>query len=375
MKKKLILIILILFVFSLVGIASGQEEDSGGCALDLGGCSSSIVAEDETAYEATKVKIQEWATAGYEFFYSIPPVPRPGKFLVGKISGSFESEYGTYEVDVYYPALEAGQEVPVDPSEAPYPVISFSHGAAANKGSNSWVGEYLASWGYVSGFFTTPHLMDLDMNQMAKEWTQGIIGTLDYIGGLNANSEVLGGQVAMDKAGVMGHSMGGYGTLFAISIDDRFKVAVPLAPAPIDTYLAPSDPDEISEFMAVDYSNIKIPVQMQVGEKDGFVAADLIYDMYHQLQYSPRQYVEIRGGNHVGYQSEGPEYDAATGVDFVPDISLDEQQRIAAKYFMAWFDYFLKPENEDKRQAAEVILFSSPNPDVPNVLSRFEFER
>src|SRR5215470_10769605 len=55
----------------------------------------------------------------------------------------------TLVTEIWYPALSAGRDMPVDASGGPYPVIVHSHGFRDNRLGESYVTEHLASRGFI----------------------------------------------------------------------------------------------------------------------------------------------------------------------------------------------------------------------------------
>ena len=74
----------------------------------------------------------------------------PGPFAIGTLAGSLSiAKWGTYPLNIYYPAKSAGASAPPEATGAPYPAVVFAHGHGGNKDANTWVGRHLATWGYV----------------------------------------------------------------------------------------------------------------------------------------------------------------------------------------------------------------------------------
>src|SRR3990172_4593633 len=55
----------------------------------------------------------------------------------------------TLVTEIWYPALAAGRDAPVDLSGAPYPIVVHSHGFLDNRNGEAYVGQHLASRGFV----------------------------------------------------------------------------------------------------------------------------------------------------------------------------------------------------------------------------------
>lgn len=56
---------------------------------------------------------------------------------------------------LYYPADIAGDDVPLLSSSTKFPVVVFSHGFVIDRSSYDWLGDSLASHGYIAAFPST----------------------------------------------------------------------------------------------------------------------------------------------------------------------------------------------------------------------------
>jgi hypothetical protein len=57
--------------------------------------------------------------------------------------------------DLYYPAQTAGDNVPVAPGTAIFPVVVFGHGFLIPSSAYAWLGDSLARNGFIAAFPTT----------------------------------------------------------------------------------------------------------------------------------------------------------------------------------------------------------------------------
>ena len=106
-----------------------------------------------------------------------------------------------------------------------YPVISMSPGFTAAWSSISWLGPRVASWGFVVVGIETNSRFD----QPTSRGTQ-LIAALNWA--VNSSPTAVRSRVDGSRRGVAGHSMGGGGTLSALSQQSGslIKAGVPLAP-------------------------------------------------------------------------------------------------------------------------------------------------
>ncbi|WP_415950907.1 alpha/beta hydrolase family protein [Streptomyces sp. KLOTTS4A1] len=108
---------------------------------------------------------------------------------------------------------------PTSTSDGTFGAIAISPGFTAYESSIAWLGPRLASQGFV--VFTIDTLTTLD--QPASRGRQ-LLAALDY---LTERSSVRG-RVDASRLGVMGHSMGGGGTLEAAKSRPSLQAAIPL---------------------------------------------------------------------------------------------------------------------------------------------------
>ena len=69
----------------------------------------------------------------------------PGEFAVSQFNTRMKNDIGTYSATLYHPA-----------NPGFYPAIAFSPGLGAQKEYYRWVGNHLASHGYIVLIFTVP---------------------------------------------------------------------------------------------------------------------------------------------------------------------------------------------------------------------------
>ncbi|MDD5502743.1 MAG: dienelactone hydrolase family protein [Candidatus Thermoplasmatota archaeon] len=266
-----------------------------------------------------------------------------GPYYVGYYYTTYyDLSWGPYHATVRYPAQSDGLYAPNIISDKPYPGIIVSGGLADACETIAWVAEHLTSHGYVTLTFTIPNPASLDDAQ----WACGFDGGIRQLKSENESpSSPIQGILDIERFGVIGLSSGGGGVMQATSTNPEIDAAVALSPDP---------PEEV----AVDASRINVPIQIQVGSNDDFNNASSVYEYYAPIpDAATKEYVEINGGSHTGYVGPGyagiPEgwgahlLTSTVGYD-VCTIGVEEQQRIARKYFTAWFGYFIKDIHEYK---------------------------
>ena len=135
----------------------------------------------------------------------------------------------------------AVRDAPLDLSGGPYPVIMFSHGSCGFERQSLFLTPWLATHGFI--VVATPHpgntLFEFPtcgtgpaQVASAQERPRDIIFALDWIlaAGEDPHSP-FHGAVDGTRIAMTGHSFGGLTTYLTTALDDRFTVAVPMAPA------------------------------------------------------------------------------------------------------------------------------------------------
>jgi predicted dienelactone hydrolase len=108
-----------------------------------------------------------------------------------------------------------------------YPVISISPGFTARWSSISWLGPRVASWGFVVVGIETNSTSD----QPTSRGTQ-LLAALNWA--VNTAPAAVRDRVDGSRRGVAGHSMGGGGTLSALSQDTSGNVKARRAAGPVE---------------------------------------------------------------------------------------------------------------------------------------------
>ncbi|MCG3041287.1 alpha/beta hydrolase [Streptomyces sp. S1A] len=135
---------------------------------------------------------------------------------------------------------------PTDTSDGTFGAVAISPGYTASQSSMSWYGPRLASQGFVVFTIDTNSRYD----QPGSRGDQ-LLAALDY---LTQRSSVRG-RIDSSRLAVMGHSMGGGGSLEAAKDRPSLKAAIPLTPWNLDktwreitvpTFIVGADGDSIA---------------------------------------------------------------------------------------------------------------------------------
>lgn len=110
---------------------------------------------------------------------------------------------------------------PTDTSQGLYGGVALAPGFTENQSVVAWYGPFLASNGFVVITINTNGLFDLPPSRGDQ-----LIAALTYLTGTSA----VAGRVDANRLAVMGHSMGGGGSLEAAKKKPTLRAAIPLAP-------------------------------------------------------------------------------------------------------------------------------------------------
>ncbi|AGZ42239.1 poly(ethylene terephthalate) hydrolase family protein [Actinoplanes friuliensis] len=135
-----------------------------------------------------------------------------GPFAIAQVSVARSSVSGFGGGTIYYPTSTAS---------GTFGAIAVSPGYTASQSSVAWYGPRLASQGFVVMTIDTLSVYD----QPDSRGTQ-LLAALDYLTG----SSSVRTRIDATRLGVMGHSMGGGGSLAASRTRPRLQAAIPLTP-------------------------------------------------------------------------------------------------------------------------------------------------
>ena len=135
-----------------------------------------------------------------------------GSFAISQVTVARSSVSGFGGGTVYYPTSTAS---------GTFGAVAVSPGFTASQSSIAWLGPRLASQGFV--VITIDTLSTLD--QPDSRGTQ-LLAALDYL----TNTSSVRTRIDATRLGVMGHSMGGGGSLSAARTRPALQAAVPLTP-------------------------------------------------------------------------------------------------------------------------------------------------
>ena len=135
-----------------------------------------------------------------------------GSFAIAQVTVARSAVTGFGGGTVYYPTSTAA---------GTFGAVAISPGFTASQSSVAWYGPRLASQGFVVITIDTRSVYD----QPDSRGTQ-LLAALDYLTGTSSVRT----RIDATRLGVMGHSMGGGGSLAASRTRPALQAAIPLAP-------------------------------------------------------------------------------------------------------------------------------------------------
>ncbi|MGW0549960.1 bis(hydroxyethyl) terephthalate hydrolase [Streptomyces altiplanensis] len=229
-----------------------------------------------------------------------------GPYAVSRASVSSFSVTGFGGGTIYYPTTT---------DEGTFGAVAISPGYTARQSSIAWLGPRLASQGLVVFTIDTTSTYD----QPASRGRQ-LLAALDY---LTQRSSVRD-RVDATRLGVMGHSMGGGGTLEAAKSRPSLKAAIPLTGWNLDKT----------------WPELRTPTLVIGADGDTVAPVSSHSEPFYQSMPSSldRAYLELNGATH-----------------FTPNLS----DTTIARYSIAWLKRFI---DDDTRY--EQFLCPLPRPSL-----------
>ena len=198
---------------------------------------------------------------------------------------------------IYHPTNVAG----------PFAAIAISPGYTGTKSTMSWWGQRLASHGFVVITIDTNSTTD----QPSSRATQLMASLRQLVTFNNTSSHPIYRKVDPNRLGVMGHSMGGGGTLIAARDNPTLKAAIPLAPW--------------SSFGNTNFSSVQVPTLVVACEADAIAPVD---------QHASPFYNSISGSTNKAYIE-------MNGADHLCVMTGNSYTRIMGKYGVSWMKRFM----------------------------------
>jgi len=300
------------------------------------------------------VRILEWLFTGSGAIDC--PSQQPVVHEIGHLSLAFDGSpgsAGTMPVEVYYPAVESGQDVDVAPGR--FPLVVFGHAYNHESLDYEYLWEELVPSGYIVAL--SDRLQDdlvLDADDFALD-LHFVLSSMKAEGE-NRDSPFFGH--VKDASALMGHSAGG-GASFPAAADalaaDGTDLRTVVAMAPLGVILPPvlglREPIEAA-------GGLDVPVLILEGGKDCTTPSGIHSGpLFDALPDEDQSYlVTLPLGDHCGFSDENGPTTAACGLaelilcsPLFPLINLQgetlgstEQTRVVRSLVKPWLDRHLK---------------------------------
>jgi dienelactone hydrolase len=192
----------------------------------------------------------------------------PFTYTTTTVSSSSASGYGGGTI--YHPTNVTG----------PFAAIAISPGYTGTQSTMSWYGPRLASHGFVVITIDTNSRYD----QPSSRATQLMAALRQLTTFSNTSSHPIYRKVDPNRLGVMGHSMGGGGSLIAADNNPQLKAAIPLAPWNSST----------------NFSGVSVPTLIVACESDTVASVSShASPFYNSIPNSTKKaYLEMNNGDH-----------------------------------------------------------------------------
>jgi alpha-beta hydrolase superfamily lysophospholipase len=197
---------------------------------------------------------------------------RRGSFAVADVSVSRLVVSGFGGGTIYYPTSTA---------EGTFGAVAVAPGYTASQSSMAWLGPRLASQGFVVFTIDTNTTSD----QPSSRGDQ-LLRALDYL----TERSVVRSRIDADRLAVMGHSMGGGGSLEAAKDRPSLQAAIPLTPWNTDKT----------------WPEVSTPTLIVGAENDSIASVRSHAEPFYQSLPSgaDKAYLELRGASHFAPNSD-----------------------------------------------------------------------
>lgn len=209
---------------------------------------------------------------------------------------------------------------PTDTSEGTFGAVAVSPGYTGTQSGIAWLGPRLASQGFVVFTIDTQSTTDQPSSRAEQ-----LLAALEYLTGESAVKD----QIDAERLAVMGHSMGGGGSLEAAQENPELKAIVPLTPWDLRK----------------DFGDVNTPAMIIGAQRDSVAPVSSHSEPFYESlpEDGDKAYLELRGASH-----------------FAPNRS----NTTIAKYSLSWLKRFV--DNDTRYDQ-----FLCPVPDASTEISEY----
>ncbi|EWC60711.1 Triacylglycerol lipase precursor [Actinokineospora spheciospongiae] len=210
--------------------------------------------------------------------------PDPTPETVRAPQGTFA--FSTYSVPASVTGFGQGTiYYPDDTTQGTFAGVAISPGYTGPEASVAWLGPRLASRGFVVITITTNSRYDQPTSRGKQ-----LLAALDYL--TKQSPTEVRQRLDATRLGVMGHSMGGGGALYAAYKRPSLKAAVPLAPWNL----------------IKNWSGIRVPTLVVAGTADKTASAGAHSLPFYSSMTGAREraFADVTGADHLTFVREDP---------------------------------------------------------------------
>jgi pimeloyl-ACP methyl ester carboxylesterase len=235
------------------------------------------------------------------------------------------------ETDIYYPAVQAGTNVPVaGTTNTRFPIISMGHGFVMSVDAYANLWNMLVPEGYILALPKT----ESSFSPSHANFGRDLAFVIDTITQLNEKSNSNFFNKISNMNCVMGHSMGGGAAHLAAAGNIKIKAIATFA-------AAETNPSAIGAA-----GNISIPGLVFAGGNDCVTPPNANQiPIYNALKSICKTYISINGGSHCFMANSN--FNCSFGESTcspAPTITRTQQQDVIRSYLIPWLNYQLKQD-------------------------------
>lgn len=230
--------------------------------------------------------------------------------------------------DIYYPADNPGNNVPVASGSQKFPVVVFGHGFSIPASSYGWLGDSLSKFGYIVAIPTTEGGLFPSHSEFAADLSFLCLA----IKSLDANQQSFLFQRVMQKAAVSGHSMGGGCSFLAAASSNNVDAIFNFTAA------------ETNPSSTTAAASINKPALIFSGSNDCIVAPAIQTNMYNNMLSSCKSMINITGALHCQFANNNGTCvfgQITSGCNSSPIITTTVYGKVS-QMLIPFLDYYLK---------------------------------
>lgn len=233
---------------------------------------------------------------------------------------------------VHHPATSSGENAPLDPRGAPYPLVVFGHGFSLQASLYDSLYRHLATHGFVvAGIATEEGLFTGNLPRFVVDFEATVLGL--RAAAQSPSSPLAGAVAAEARANAAGHSFGGAAAIVAAARHPELFASLSTFAA---TASSPQGIDVLAELRA-----LRVPALHLGASQDSIVPSAQNLVPIHDATPGTSRLLEIGGGTHSAFHERwGPD----RLVEAPGSISIAEQQRRIRRVWLPFLEWTLRAD-------------------------------